>query len=158
MRAAWTHVGPVDFWRCATLDRWRHGWHWRILSAILRALQLDRLQFLLLFRAAPSPICFRPSHGTWMQIVTFRTIAFLVTMIVNCAALTYLALYGDSPALPLVLDQQFVVLAVWGVLTPTIWGFNARWLPVFAGFQETGQPSPACGLRSQCRRRSWQSF
>ena len=69
-------------------------------------------------------------------------------MIVNLGALMYLALYGDSPALPHVLDQQLVVLAVWGVLTPTIWGFNARWLPVFAGFwkPDSLRLLVACGL------------
>ena len=40
---------------------------------------------------------------------------------------------GNSPALPHGTDQQFVVLAVWGVLVPTIWGFNSRWLPIFLG-------------------------
>jgi hypothetical protein len=29
----------------------------------------------------------------------------------------------------------FVVLAVWGIIVPTIWGFNARWLPIFAGLR-----------------------
>jgi len=42
---------------------------------------------------------------------------------------------GASPALPHVLDQVFVVLAVWGIIVPTIWGFNARWLPIFAGLR-----------------------
>jgi uncharacterized protein involved in response to NO len=66
------------------------------------------------------------------------TIAFLAMMIVNLAAVAYLAVSGNTPALPHLLDQQLIVLAVWGVVVPTIWGFNARWLPIFAGFRKPG--------------------
>lgn len=31
------------------------------------------------------------------------------------------------------------MLAVWGVLVPTIWGFNARWIPVFLGLRPPSQ-------------------
>jgi hypothetical protein len=32
-----------------------------------------------------------------------------------------------------VLDQRVVTLATWCFLVPAVWGFNARWLPVFLG-------------------------
>ncbi|MGC1361623.1 MAG: hypothetical protein WA826_10650, partial [Silvibacterium sp.] len=72
----------------------------------------------------------------WMRIVAAATMGFLVTLAVNCGILFRQAWTGESPALPHVLDQKFVVLAVWGILVPTIWGFNARWLPVFAGLKK----------------------
>ena len=55
------------------------------------------------------------------------------TLVPSYAALDNQAFFANTPALPHVLDEQFVTLAVWGVLVPTIWGFNARWLPVFLG-------------------------
>ncbi len=71
-----------------------------------------------------------------MRIVGASTLVFLITLIANCGILFWQGLTGNTPALPHVLDQQFVVLAVWGILVPTIWGFNARWLPVFAGLKK----------------------
>lgn len=71
-----------------------------------------------------------------MRLVFAATIVFLVTLIANCSLLFWQVLHTDSLALPHVLDQQFVVLAVWGILVPTIWGFNSRWLPIFAGLEQ----------------------
>ncbi|HET9099719.1 MAG TPA: NnrS family protein [Acidobacteriaceae bacterium] len=139
VRAAWA---SWSLWTLAIALRWIGGvtgWQWRILLPLSGALQLAA--FLLFFRSVrrhrPADPAQRPLRWeTWMVLVMAATIAFLIAMIVNVAALTHLALYGDSPALPHVFDQQLVVLAVWGVLVPTIWGFNARWLPVFAGFKK----------------------
>ena len=136
VRAAWT---AWTLWTVGIAMRWTGGvtgWHWRILLPLSGALQL--IACLLFYRAVrrhrPADPERRPE--AWMVVVIAATISFLVTVAANCAASTYLALYGKSPALPHVLDLQLVVLAVWGVLVPTIWGFNARWLPVSAGFQK----------------------
>ncbi|MFZ0516765.1 MAG: hypothetical protein WAM20_06930, partial [Acidobacteriaceae bacterium] len=130
VRAAWT---AWTLWTVGIAMRWTGGvtaWHWRILLPLSGALQL--IACLLFYRAVrrhrPADPERRPE--AWMVVVIAATISFLVTVAANCAASTYLALYGNSPALPHVLDLQLVVLAVWGVLVPTIWGFNARWLPV----------------------------
>lgn len=71
-----------------------------------------------------------------MHIVAASTLVFLITLAANCGLAFWQSLTADTPALPHVLDQQFVVLVVWGILVPTIWGFNARWLPVFAGLKK----------------------
>lgn len=74
-----------------------------------------------------------------MVLVILSTLVFLLTLVINAIALFRLALTGSTPALPHLLDLQLVMMAIWGVLVPTIWRFNARWLPIFAGF---GQPRP----------------
>jgi uncharacterized protein involved in response to NO len=81
----------------------------------------------------------RPTNGKsatapWMVLVILSTSVFLLTLIINAVAVFQLALTGSTPALPHLLDLQLVTMAIWGVLVPTIWGFNARWLPIFAGF------------------------
>ncbi len=136
VRAAWT---SWVMWTLGIAMRWIGGvtgWQWRILLPLSGVLQL--IACLLFYRAVRRHRPADPAHRTeaWMVVVIAATIAFLVAVAVNCAALVRLALYGTSPALPHVFDQQLVVLAVWGVLVPTIWGFNARWLPVFAGFRK----------------------
>lgn len=136
VRTGWTSWG---LWTLGIALRWAGGvtgWRWRILLPLSGVLQL--IAILLFYRSVRRHRPIHPARHTetWMLVIVAATIAFLVAVIVNFAALTHLALYSDSPALPHVFDQQFVVLAVWGVLVPTIWGFNARWLPVFAGFKK----------------------
>lgn len=38
-----------------------------------------------------------------------------------------------SPELPPDFDQRFLVLQTWGFLVAFVWGFSAKWLPVFLG-------------------------
>jgi len=126
----WT-LGIALRWVGGVTDR-----EWRILLPLSGFLQL--VAFLLFFRSVRRHRPANSSHRTetWMRMVIGGMIGFLAAMIVNFTVLTRVALYSDSPALPHVLDEQFVVLAIWGVLVPTIWGFNARWLPIFAGFRK----------------------
>jgi len=134
--AAW------GLWTCGVALRWISGvtgWHWRWILPASGLLELGG--FLLFFLAVRRH---RPAGGQsgkplWMVLVILATIVFLLTLLINAIALFRLALTGSTPALPHLLDLQLVMMAIWGVLVPTIWGFNARWLPIFAGF---GQPRP----------------
>jgi uncharacterized protein involved in response to NO len=60
----------------------------------------------------------------------------LTLLLVNLGATAYLALLADSPAFPHPFDQRFLVLAAWGFPVLSVWGFNARWLPVFLGLKQ----------------------
>ena len=42
-----------------------------------------------------------------------------------------------------ILDQRFLMLAAWGFMVPFVWGFNAKWLPVF--FSAHNRPLLAIG-------------
>lgn len=135
-------------WTTGISLRWIGGvtdWEWKILLPLSGLLQL--IAFLFFYRAVrrhrpnnPNPDKPRPRREMWMKIVLGGGLAFLLAMIANFVFLTRLALDGSSPALPHVLDEQLVVLAVWGVMVPTIWGFNTRWLPIFAGFRKPDGP------------------
>ena len=125
-------------WTSGVSFRWLGGvteWRWEILLPFSAILELAA--FLLFYASGRRH---RPTSQTrpepWIRIIVASTIAFLITMVVNCALLISQAFMSNSPALPRILDQQFVTLAVWGILVPTIWGFNARWLPIFAGFKK----------------------
>lgn len=130
--SAWT------LWTLGIALRWTAGivlWHWRILLPVSGLLQL--VAFLLFFyavrRHGPKATTSKPEP--WMRMVVASTICFLLTLAVNFVVLLRQGITGATPALPHVLDQVFVVLAVWGIIVPTIWGFNARWLPIFAGLR-----------------------
>lgn len=128
-----------SLWLIGVSLRWSSGvtaWHWRALLPIGAILQC--VAFVIFFisvrRHRPRVASYTPE--VWMRIVAASTVTFLSTLVVNCALLIRQACAGDSPAVPHLLDQQFITLAVWGVLVPTIWGFNARWLPIFSGLRK----------------------
>ena len=128
-------------WTTGALVRWLAGvtgYAWRIALPLSGFLQL--LAFVLFFlsvrRHRPESAQRKPE--AWMRLVFLSTIGFMVALLVNCGFLFWQGLVGNSSALPHGIDQQFVVLAVWGVLVPTIWGFNARWLPIFLGLRQPG--------------------
>jgi uncharacterized protein involved in response to NO len=134
-RAGWT---AWILWTLGTTMRWLAGvigWEWRTLLPLSGLFELAA--FLFFYRSVRGHGSHRElSRPTWIRLIGASTIVFMLTLIVNCGILLRQAIFADSPALSHVLDQQFAVLAVWGVLVPTIWGFNARWLPVFAGLRE----------------------
>ena len=72
----------------------------------------------------------------WMKLVSSSTIGFLLTLLANFGSALYVALTGDTPALPHAVDQRFLILALWGFVALSIWGFSARWLPVFLGLRK----------------------
>lgn len=135
----WTSWG---LWTCGVALRWIGGvtgWHWRWILPASGLLELGG--FLLFFLAVRRhrPASWESGKPLWMVLVILSTLVFLLTLLINAIALFRLAFTGSTPALPPLLDLQLVMMAIWGVLVPTIWGFNARWLPIFAGF---GQPRP----------------
>jgi hypothetical protein len=135
-RAGWT---SWVLWTLGVALRWTSGvtgWHWRVLLLLSGLFELTA--FGLFYRSVrrhrPAT---RHHKEPWMLVVFGGTIVFLTALIVNAFVLTDLAVHGDTPALPHLLDQQLILLAVWGVLVPTIWGFNARWLSIFAGLKKS---------------------
>ena len=75
----------------------------------------------------------------WMLMVIGSTLGFLATLVMNLVTTLQVSMDNTGPALAHVPDQRLVTLATWGFLVPAVWGFNARWLPVFLGLD---QPRP----------------
>ena len=69
----------------------------------------------------------------WVFVVIAGCAGLLLTMVVNLGATLFLAFRGASPDLPSDFNQRFLVLQTWGFLVPFVWGFSAKWLPVFLG-------------------------
>jgi hypothetical protein len=124
-------------WIAGVTARWFTGvteWHWRILLPVSAMLELAA--FLLFFRTVSGHRARQERRGSpepWMLMVIASTLGFLCSLTLNLAAAFHAAWLGVGPALPHAPDQQLVALQTWGFLTPAIWGFNARWLPVFLG-------------------------
>src|SRR5262249_42661498 len=113
-------------------------WHWRVLLPVSAVLELAA--FLIFFRAVSDhkrlPSAQKKPMEIWMIAVILATCAFLLALIVDLAASIYLARSGDNPAFPHWFDQRYLVLLGWGILAPMVWGFTARWVPVFLGLEK----------------------
>ena len=136
-------------WTAGITLRWFEGiagWQWRVLLPLSALLELTA--FLMFFRTVSSHRREAPAGGVsatprrpepWMLIVIGSTLGFLATLVMNLVTTLQVSLDNTGPALAHVPDQRLVTLATWGFLVPAVWGFNARWLPVFLGLD---QPRP----------------
>jgi uncharacterized protein involved in response to NO len=129
-------------WTCGVSLRWVANiseWNWRLLLPVSAALQLAA--FLIFFVTVsghkPQPAAAaRRGIETWMKLVIASTIAFLLVLLMNQVETIVLASSSAHPAIPHWLDQRYLFLAAWGFPVLAVWGFSARWLPVFLGLRE----------------------
>lgn len=128
-------------WTSGVGLRWlanSYEWQWRVLVPVSAALELGA--FLIFFRAVSShkrlPSAKQKPIEMWMITVILATCAFLAALIFNFVASLYVARTGLDPAFPHRLDQRYLVLLGWGVMAPMVWGFTARWVPVFLGLEQ----------------------
>jgi hypothetical protein len=129
-------------WTCGVSLRWVANvteFHWRLLLPLSATLQL--VAFLVFFatvsrhKTQPAPTK-RAAIETWMKLVIAATVVFAVALLVNQLETVVLASTGAHPEIPHWLDQRYLFLAAWGFPVLAVWGFNARWLPVFLGIRE----------------------
>jgi hypothetical protein len=106
------------------------------LSAALQ-LTAFAIFFATVSRHKPaSPASKRKPIEPWMKLVIASTALFLLALLVNQVETLILAMTGAHPEIPHWLDQRYLFLAGWGFPVLAVWGFNARWLPVFLGLRE----------------------
>jgi hypothetical protein len=117
---------------------WQWRWRWTLpLSAIL-----ELGAFILFFvtvsghRGEEKPGSGESlSSRAWMGIVIVGTLGFLASLLANLATGLQAALSSIGPAIPAGVDQRLLALFTWAFPVVTIWGFSARWLPVFLGLK-----------------------
>jgi len=71
-----------------------------------------------------------------MRLVITSTFAFLLSLLWNLAAAVCISLWAKAPVLPPSADRHLVLISAWAFLVVSVWGFNARWLPVFLGLPQ----------------------
>ena len=117
-----------------------YGWHWRWMLPFSAILQLAG--FFVFFvtvrrHKAPQELSgARRKMEMWMRLVVASTLIFLFALLLNLGGAVYVALYESAPAFPAALDQRLLLVSTWGFLVVTLWGFNARWLPIFLGLAQ----------------------
>lgn len=139
VRRAWMSFG---LWTAGVSLRWATNlWQWQWRWMLPASALLELAAFLLFFatvrrhrpveggqRAGP--------HPPWMLVVMAGTLGFLASLLANLAAAVLASVSGSDPAVPHALNQRLLALFTWAFPVVTIWGFSARWLPVFLGLRE----------------------
>jgi uncharacterized protein involved in response to NO len=126
-------------WTSGVTLRWStsvYQWHWRILMPVSGAMELAA--FVIFFRAVYGH---RPQDAGknkfehWIFAVLTGAVGFFVSLLMNLGAALFLALRGSSPELPHRFEQSLLVFQTWGFMVPFVWGFSAKWLPIFLGLR-----------------------
>jgi hypothetical protein len=129
-------------WVTGVAMRWFaniYGWHWRLLVPLSAAFELIAVLFFLSAAShhkLPEQVSDRrtkPRMELWMISVLLSTAGLFGVVIFNFVECLRVAMSAVSPSFPHALDQKYLVLLGWGFLAPVVWGFSARWLPVFLG-------------------------
>jgi NAD-dependent dihydropyrimidine dehydrogenase PreA subunit len=129
-----------SLWTAGVTLRWIANvteFEWRLFLPLSAGLQLVAFTifFLTVSRHKPSSTKRKPIE-TWLIVVIASTMAFLLALAVNQVEAIVLALTAAHPEIPHWLDQRYLFLAGWGFPLLAVWGFNAKWLPVFLGLHE----------------------
>lgn len=129
-------------WTAGVALRWIANvteWDWRMLLPLSATLQLAAFGIFAftVSRHKPSATSARRKPiETWMKLVFASMVAFLLALVVNQIEAVVLAVTAAGPEIPHWLDQRYLFLAGWGFPVLAVWGFNARWIPVFLGLRE----------------------
>ena len=129
------------FWTAGALLRWGSGvyqWHWRTLLPLSAAFELVAFAiFFVTVKHHPAPARNSSHSGlpVWIVSVFIGTAGFATGLLMNLGGTIYVSLEGNNPAFPASFDSRFLALLAYGFIVPTIWGFSARWLPVFLGLE-----------------------
>jgi len=137
LSAGWT---AWALWTAGVALRWWVGIAppsgWRILLPVSAALELAAFAIFLRSVSGHRPAdSGKKTLEEWVWVVIAASLGLLLALLANLGAAMFLAFRGSSPELPAGFDQRYLVLETWGFLVPFVWGFSAKWLPVFLGLR-----------------------
>lgn len=132
--AAW------GLWTSGVLLRWACGFYhlyWRALLPLSALLELAGFLIFLnsVRRHRPAASGTNEHMPVWILSVLAGTAGFGMALLLNLVVAIYVSLYDTGPAFPLIFEARFLALVSYAFIVPVVWGFSARWLPVFLGLK-----------------------
>ena len=139
-------------WTSGVLLRWAAGFYhlyWRVsfpLSALFELCAF--LIFLGSVRSHRTVDSNKPKERkpVWMIAVLVGTAGFGMALLMNLMTALYVSARNTGPEFPASFEGKFLTLAAYAFIVPTVWGFSARWLPVFLGLKAVNERVLRCAL------------
>lgn len=132
-------------WISGVLLRWVSGIYYPYWRAALPVSALLELCAFLIFLASVRHHRSANSVGNnertpvWIVSVLIGTAGFGIALLLNLVVAVYVSVNGSGPAFPLIFEARFLTLVSYAFIVPTVWGFSARWLPVFLGLKPVNE-------------------
>jgi uncharacterized protein involved in response to NO len=132
-------------WTSGVLLRWIAGvyqWHWRVVFPLSALLELSAFVIFITSVSRHRPAAAHPAGGSpplWVVSVLVGTFGLGIGLALNLLVASVVSVYGIRPAFPAGFESRFLTLLLYAFIVPTIWGFNARWLPVFLGLKAVNE-------------------
>jgi uncharacterized protein involved in response to NO len=128
-------------WTTGVLMRWAAGFYhlyWRLLFPVSAMLEL--CAFLIFLQSVKGHRPAKSTHSTghkpvWMIAVLVGTAGFGAGLLMNLLTVLCVSVRNTGPEFPAATESRFLTLLAYGFIVPTVWGFSARWLPVFLGLK-----------------------
>ena len=132
-------------WTSGVLLRWTAGfyhWYWRV-SLPLSAL-LELCAFLIFLNSVRSHRSVNSNTSSkrkpvWIIAVLVGTAGFGIGLLMNLLTTLCVSVRGTGPEFPAASNARFLTLLAFAFIVPTVWGFSARWLPVFLGLKAVNE-------------------
>jgi len=124
-------------WTIGVALRWIaniEAWHWRLLLPVSAAVELAAFGLFFGVVSGHRPqSAGRTGLDPWVWVVIGASVGLGLLLVTNLAGCLGLALHGRGPEFAHRFDQRYLALMGWGFLVPFVWGFSAKWMPVFLG-------------------------
>lgn len=126
-------------WTTGVLFRWASGFYhlyWRALLPLSAGLELCAFLIFVYSVKGHRPGGSKDNNHrvpVWILLVLIGTTGLGVGLLLNLVVAVSVSLHATGPAFPLIFEARFLALLSYGFIVPTVWGFSARWLPVFLG-------------------------
>ncbi len=134
-------------WTAGVLLRWAAGFYhfyWRVALPFSALLEFCAFLIFLVSVRSHRPAGSKNTGArkpVWIIAVLVGTAGFGIGLLMNLLTALCVSVRGTGPEFPAATETRFLTLLAYAFIVPTVWGFSARWLPVFLGLKgvnETG--------------------
>lgn len=132
-------------WTTGVLLRWAAGFYhlyWRVSLPLSALFELCAF-FIFLYSVRSHRSTDSKNSGkrtpVWIIAVLVGTGGFGLGLLMNFLTALCVSVRNTAPEFPAATNARFLTLLAYAFIVPTVWGFSARWLPVFLGLKAVNE-------------------